>query len=148
MKNITNYIILFSLLIGLALLYRRFEEKRLKEQDNDTYQAIQKYLLTDASLQFLNKTLAPLKILSLVNLFSLVSLIFSRIFCILRSQFTIHVSPLKIHQYPHISIFSFTIRLIPSHFPALQLFLYGFIQLFSHCTCCHVGKTSLINIMP
>lgn len=50
MKNITNYIILFSLLIGLALLYRRFEEKRLKEQDNDTYEAIQKYLLTDASL--------------------------------------------------------------------------------------------------
>ena len=50
MKNITNYIILFSLLIGLGLLYRRFEEKRLREENGDQYKAIQKYLLTDASL--------------------------------------------------------------------------------------------------
>ena len=50
MKNITNYIILFSLLIGLAILYRRFEEKRLKEESTNEYEAIQKYLLTDASL--------------------------------------------------------------------------------------------------
>ena len=50
MKNIANYIILFTLLIGLLLLYKRFEEKRLREENDDSYDAIQKYLLTDASL--------------------------------------------------------------------------------------------------
>ena len=50
MKNILNYIILFSLLIGLALLYRRMEEKRTKEDNNNIYDEIQKYLLDDASL--------------------------------------------------------------------------------------------------
>jgi hypothetical protein len=50
MKNITNYIILFSLLIGLLLLYRRFEEKRQSEEKDSDYTAIQKYLLNDASL--------------------------------------------------------------------------------------------------
>lgn len=50
MKNIINYIILFVLLIGLLFLYRRFEEKLIKEEkDGDSY-AIQKYLLNDASL--------------------------------------------------------------------------------------------------
>ena len=55
MKNITNYIILFLLLIGLGILYRRFEEKRILEENKDNYNAIQKYLLTDASLANSNK---------------------------------------------------------------------------------------------
>jgi hypothetical protein len=50
MKNILNYIILFALLIGLALLYRRLEEKKTREENNDIYTEIQKYLLDDASL--------------------------------------------------------------------------------------------------
>jgi len=50
MKNITNYIILFLLLIGLGILYRRFEEKRLLEENDGTDKAIQKYLLNEASL--------------------------------------------------------------------------------------------------
>lgn len=55
MKNITTYIILFLLLIGLALLYRRLEEKRTKEQSNNIYEEIQKYLLNDTSLAKTNK---------------------------------------------------------------------------------------------
>lgn len=55
MKNITTYIILFTLLIGLAFLYKRLEQKRTIEQSNNIYDEIQKYLLDDSSLAKSNK---------------------------------------------------------------------------------------------
>ena len=48
--SIINYIILFSILIVLGILYKKFEDKRLKEEDEYSYQAIQKYLLDDETL--------------------------------------------------------------------------------------------------
>lgn len=47
----TNYIILFLILIFLGILYRRFEDKRLREDNEYNYNAIQKYLLDDETLQ-------------------------------------------------------------------------------------------------
>ena len=32
MKNITHYMILFLLLIGLLIIYKRFEDQRIKEE--------------------------------------------------------------------------------------------------------------------
>jgi len=48
--SIINYIILFSILIVLGILYKRFEDKRLKDDDEYSYNAIQKYLLDDVTL--------------------------------------------------------------------------------------------------
>ena len=50
MKNITHYMILFLLLIGLFILYNRFEDQIKLEEKEDQSFAIQKYLLNDASL--------------------------------------------------------------------------------------------------
>jgi len=50
MKNITTYIILFLLLIGLAFLYKRMEQKRSKEENKNIYSEIQNYLLDESSL--------------------------------------------------------------------------------------------------
>jgi hypothetical protein len=47
---IMNYIILFAILAVLAILYRRFEDKRIREENKDNYEAIQKYLLDDITL--------------------------------------------------------------------------------------------------
>jgi hypothetical protein len=47
--------ILFFLLIGLGILYRRFEEKRLHEENQNVQESIQKYLLNDSSLAKSNK---------------------------------------------------------------------------------------------
>ena len=47
---ITNYIILFTVLIGLSMLYNRFEEKRKRDEQYEDYQSIQKYLLDNDSL--------------------------------------------------------------------------------------------------
>lgn len=49
-KNYINYIYLFIILIVLWFLYNRYEDKRVREENNENYDAIQKYLLTDSSL--------------------------------------------------------------------------------------------------
>lgn len=43
-------IIFFAILIVLAILYNRFENKRLREENQDNYETIQKYLLDDETL--------------------------------------------------------------------------------------------------
>jgi hypothetical protein len=48
--SLMNYIILFFILAVLAILYRKFEDKRIKEENKDNYEAIQKYLLDDVTL--------------------------------------------------------------------------------------------------
>ena len=50
MTSLTNLFILFLILIVLGFLYRRFEDKRMKEENRDNYEAIQKYLLDDVTL--------------------------------------------------------------------------------------------------
>jgi hypothetical protein len=57
MFSVKNYIILFVILIVLGFFHRRFEDKRLKDDDMDDYQAIQKYLLNDSTL---GKTKKPI----------------------------------------------------------------------------------------
>ena len=49
-KSFTNLFILFFILIVLGILYNRFEDKRIREESSDTYEAIQKYLLDDITL--------------------------------------------------------------------------------------------------
>jgi len=48
--NLTNLFILFFILIVLGFLYKRFEDKRMREENQDNYDAIQKYLLDDIHL--------------------------------------------------------------------------------------------------
>ena len=48
--NLQNLFILFFILIVLGFLYRRFEDKRIREENKDNYEAIQKYLLDDVTL--------------------------------------------------------------------------------------------------
>jgi hypothetical protein len=48
--NITNLFILFFILIVLGFLYRRYEDKLMREENKDNYEAIQKYLLDDVTL--------------------------------------------------------------------------------------------------
>jgi hypothetical protein len=52
MKNfsITNYVILFVILITLGILYKKFEDKRIREENSNNTQVIQKYLLDDVTL--------------------------------------------------------------------------------------------------
>ena len=50
MKSFTNLFILFFILIVLGILYKMFEDKRIKEESGDTIEAIQKYLLDDDTL--------------------------------------------------------------------------------------------------
>ena len=50
MKSFTNLFILFFILIVVGFLYKRFEDKRISEENKDNYQAIQKYLLDDVTL--------------------------------------------------------------------------------------------------
>jgi len=45
-----NYIILFIILIVLGMLYRRFEDKRIREDNDDSYRLIREYLLNDHEL--------------------------------------------------------------------------------------------------
>ena len=55
MFSVKNYIILFVILIVLGFFYRRFEDKRIREEENDDYKAIQKYLLNDKTLGGIKK---------------------------------------------------------------------------------------------
>ena len=49
--NMTNLFILFSILIVLGFLYKRFEDKLKRGEENkDNYEAIQRYLLDDVTL--------------------------------------------------------------------------------------------------
>jgi len=50
MKSLTNLFILFFILIVLGFLYRSYEDKLKREEEGDTYEAIQKYLLDDVTL--------------------------------------------------------------------------------------------------
>jgi len=50
MKSFNNLFILFFILIVLGILYKMFEDKRIKEERGDTFEAIQKYLLDSDSL--------------------------------------------------------------------------------------------------
>jgi hypothetical protein len=50
MKSFTNLFILFFILIVLGILYKMFEDKRIKQESGDTVEAIQKYLLDDDTL--------------------------------------------------------------------------------------------------
>jgi hypothetical protein len=48
--NLTNLFILFFILIVLSFLYRRFEDKLLREENKDNDDAIRNYLLDDVTL--------------------------------------------------------------------------------------------------
>ena len=48
--NLQNLFILFFILIVLGFLYRRFEDKLMRDENKDNYEAIQKYLLDDVTL--------------------------------------------------------------------------------------------------
>lgn len=50
MKSLTNLFILFFILIVLGFLYKSYEAKLKREEDGDTYEAIQKYLLDGDTL--------------------------------------------------------------------------------------------------
>ena len=50
MKSFTNLFILFFILIVLGFLYKRFEDKRKREEEGDVYEAIQEYLLDGDTL--------------------------------------------------------------------------------------------------
>ena len=50
MKSFTNLFILFSILIVVGFLHRRFEDKLKREEEGDTFEAIQKYLLDGDTL--------------------------------------------------------------------------------------------------
>ena len=50
MKSFNNLFILFFILIVLGILYKMFEDKRIKEERGDTFEAIQKYLLDSDTL--------------------------------------------------------------------------------------------------
>lgn len=50
MKSFTNLFILFFILIVLGFLYRRFEDKLIRDETNENYKAIQNYLLDDVTL--------------------------------------------------------------------------------------------------
>ena len=46
MKSITNLFILFLILIVLGFLYKRFEDKRIREEESDSFLAVQHYCLS------------------------------------------------------------------------------------------------------
>jgi len=48
--NLTNLFILFLILAVLGFLYRRFEDKLMREENKDNYDAIQQFLLDDVTL--------------------------------------------------------------------------------------------------
>lgn len=50
MKSFKNLFILFFILIVLGFLYKRFEDKRIREENKDVNEAIQNFLLDDVTL--------------------------------------------------------------------------------------------------
>jgi hypothetical protein len=55
-----NYIILFIILIALGILYRRFEDKRISEGNDDNYKLIREFLLNDHDLIDKNEFKKPI----------------------------------------------------------------------------------------
>lgn len=49
-KDYTNYIFLFSILLVTSFLYQRYKNKLDRESNDENYDAIQKYLLSDPNL--------------------------------------------------------------------------------------------------
>lgn len=49
-SDLTNLSILFFVLVVLGILYRRYEDKRIREETTNNYEAVQKYLLDDITL--------------------------------------------------------------------------------------------------
>ena len=45
LKNYTNYIYLLIVLMIVWFLYNRYEDKRMREENSENYNSIQKYLL-------------------------------------------------------------------------------------------------------
>jgi hypothetical protein len=58
--SIMNYVILFIVLIVLGILYRRFEDKRIREDNDDSYKLIREYLLNDHDLIDKNEIKKPI----------------------------------------------------------------------------------------
>ena len=50
MKSFTNYILLFLVLIVIGMLYKRYTDKQMREENLDNIQTIKKYLLDDTTL--------------------------------------------------------------------------------------------------
>ena len=50
MKSISNLFILFFILLVLGILYKRYEDKLMREEKIDIYESIQQYLLDDNTL--------------------------------------------------------------------------------------------------
>ena len=50
MKSISRLLILFFILLVLGILYRRYEDKRERQESSDIYENIQQYLLDDDTL--------------------------------------------------------------------------------------------------
>ncbi len=50
MKSISKLLILFFILLVLGILYRRYEDKRERQESSDIYENIQQYLLDDDTL--------------------------------------------------------------------------------------------------
>ena len=50
MKSFNNLFILFFILIVVGFLYKRFDDKLMREEENDTYTSIQRYLLDNDTL--------------------------------------------------------------------------------------------------
>lgn len=50
MNSIAHLFILFIVLMVLGFLYKKYEDKRLREEDKNNYEAIQQYLLDDVTL--------------------------------------------------------------------------------------------------
>jgi len=50
LKNYTNYIYLLIVLMIVWFLYNRYEDKRMREENSENYNSIQKYLLKDTDL--------------------------------------------------------------------------------------------------
>ena len=61
-KNSWNLVFLIAILVILGFLYRRFEDKRLREEKEDDYESLQKYLLEDGeeAQEELMKTTKPI----------------------------------------------------------------------------------------
>ena len=50
MKSISKLLILFFILLVLGIVYRRYEDKRERQESSDIYENIQQYLLDDDTL--------------------------------------------------------------------------------------------------
>lgn len=60
MFSITNYVMLFIILIVLSYFYRRFEDKRIREEDKENYETIRRFLLNDDTTSTLANSKKPI----------------------------------------------------------------------------------------